>query len=511
MYRAGGRGVAWPAKLRERKEVSIVGSENSSRPHVLILMPDQFRADSLSCAGHPVVRTPNLDRLAAEGVRFENAYTTCPVCMPARSSFLSGLFCHNHAQWGNYGHLPPEADTFAKRLAAAGYRTCHVGKSHYYPHARGKHLGEHVPFMNALGWQEVYEVTGPHATRTTDSIMTDHWRRVGCLETFRRDYSRREAAGWVAATWPSPMPKGEGLDDFVGRTAVEYIACLDRDEPLLMFVGFGGPHEPWDPPADWAEMYDPAKMDPAMPPAEPPAWLPPPAAEHQKKLQRAPEALTGEVVGQIRALYYAKISHIDWWIGRILEALGDRGMLDNTAVVFWSDHGEMLCDKGRLYKSVFYDQAARVPMIVRTPDRRGAGSVSAALASLVDIFPTVLELARCEPKASAFGRSLVPLLSDFSAPHHDAVFSEIDRRTMIRDDRYKMVVDCAGSVLKLYDMLEDSAEAVNLVGRKGTEGAIARLRDRMLNWYLGTQLRQDAWSAPAGARAGRSRGRGASV
>ncbi|MHC4984126.1 MAG: sulfatase family protein [Planctomycetota bacterium] len=460
------------------------------RPHVLILMPDQMRADCMSCAGHPVVRTPNIDRLAGEGVRFANAYTTSPVCMPARSSFLSGLFCHNHGQWGNYGHLPADADTFARRLADSGYRTCHVGKSHYYSHKAGDHLGNHVPFMNALGWQDVFEATGPFATQRTDSIMTDHWRDLGCLDTYRRDYARRGETGWLKATWPSPMPKGEALDDFIGRTATEYIDGYDRDEPLLMFVGFGGPHNPWDPPADWAEMYDPQQIDAALPPAEAPSWLRPAAAEHQRNLQHAPEGLTPALLGEIRARYYAKISHIDWWVGRILDALERRGMLESTAVIFWSDHGEMLGDKGRFHKGVFYDAAAKVPLILRPPNRRGAGGLCHALTSLVDIFPTVLELAGCDAKEDSFGRSLRPLVAEPWSASHDAVFSEIDRRTMIRDGRYKMVVDCSGAVLKLYKMLDDPDETTNLVGKAGSGQIIRRLRSRMLDWYLATQKRQ---------------------
>src|ERR1041384_676129 len=145
--------------------------------HILILMPDQWRADCLSATGHPVVKTPNVDGLIAQSLRFDRAYTPCPICMPARSSFLSGQYAHNHGQWSNYGQLPPNADTYARRLQSAGYRTAHIGKSHLYEHARGDHLENHKPFLNALGFQDVLEVTGPFATRSTNSIMTHHWAK----------------------------------------------------------------------------------------------------------------------------------------------------------------------------------------------------------------------------------------------------------------------------------------------------------------------------------------------
>ena len=460
------------------------------RPNILIIMPDTFRADSMSCAGHPSVRTPNIDRIAAEGMRFANVYTTCPICMPARSSVLSGVYCHNHGQWTNVGRMHPSTDTYLRHLKAAGYHTAQIGKSHLFPHKWGRHLDADKPFMHRLGWDDVLEVTGPLATRGTDSIMTDRWKRLGCLDTYRDDYKRRWDAGATAAFWPSPMPDGEHLDAFVGRTAVEYLSSYNRTEPLLAFIGFGGPHDPWDPPADWAARYDPAAMDANKPPVPPGPWVPEPAASHHKRLQNNLLQITPEINGRIRALYYAKISHIDWWIGQIIDVLARRGQLDNTAIIFWSDHGDMLCDKGRLHKEVFYEESEHVPLIVRPPKCANAGSVCQRLTSLVDVFPTVLDLAACEPKPQAFGRSLIPLLADPQAPHHDAVFSEIDDRTMIRDERHKMVVDSAGNVLKLYDMQNDPGEEANLVGRHDVEAVIADLRDRVLRWLLATQVRQ---------------------
>ncbi len=462
------------------------------RPNILILMTDQQRADCLSCVGHPVIRTPNMDRLAAEGICFSRAYTTSPVCMPARSSFLSGLYCHNHGQWSNVGHLDPKAKTYLHSLKKVGYHTCHIGKSHLHPHhdLAGHHLDKGKPFMRSLGWDDVLETTGPWATARTDSIVTEHWRRIGCLDTFREDYLKRREVGSTAATWPSPMPKGEHLDDFIGRTGVDYLSNYNREKPFLVFVGFGGPHPPWDPPVDWAAKYDPVKMDGMKPITEPGPWVPSPAAEHQRKLQNNSRQITPEINARIRSLYYAKISHIDSWLGRILDVLKDRGLLDNTAIIFWSDHGEMLCDKGRFGKVVFYEEAVRVPLIVRPVQLDQSGRVCGSLVSLIDAFPTILDLAGCENGWRGFGKSLLPLFEDPEAPHHDAVFSEVNHRTMILDERFKMVVDDTGTVLKLYDLKEDPDEAVNLVGKHGTEEITSRLKHRLLHWYLSTQVRQ---------------------
>lgn len=462
----------------------------AQRPNILILMTDQQRADCLSCAGHPVVKTPHMDRLAAEGVRFSQAYTTSPVCMPARSSFLSGLYCHNHGQWYNYGKLPPETQTYASDLAALGYHTCHIGKSHYYAHEKNDHLDKHKPYLRSLGWQEAFETTGPYATQHTDSILTDRWRKLGCLETFRDDYARRVKIGGTA-TWPSPMPPGETADDFVGRTAVDYISNYQSDDPLLLFVGFGGPHDPWDPPSDWAARYNPTEMDAAQPITAPPPWATREAAAFQEKRQPKNSPYTPEIARRIRALYYAKISHVDDWFGRIFASLSTRGLFENTVIVQWSDHGEMLCDKGRIQKSVFYEQSARVPLIVRAPGR-SRGGVCSGLASTIDVYPTLLELAGSTTPANGFGQSLLPALNDPTAKLRDAVFSEIDHpaRTMIRDRRHKLVVDTQGAVLKLYDLAEDPREEINLAGKPGTERIVAELKERMLSWYASTGNRQ---------------------
>jgi arylsulfatase A-like enzyme len=150
----------------------------------------------------------------------------------------------------------------------------------------------------------------------------------------------------------------------------------------------------------------------------------------------------------------------------------------------------MLCDKGRLYKTVFYEESANVPFIVRPPGYDKGGAVCSRLVSQIDAVPTILELAGCETTSGGFGKSLMPLLEDPEAEHRDAVFSEFGFRTMIRDERYKMVVNSAGEVLKLYDMGEDPEENVNLVGGEGTEETVTYLRDRMLDWLLETQLTQ---------------------
>lgn len=150
----------------------------------------------------------------------------------------------------------------------------------------------------------------------------------------------------------------------------------------------------------------------------------------------------------------------------------------------------MLCDKGRLGKIVFYEEAVRAPLVIRPVQSDHPGYVCERLVSLIDVHTTILDLAGCETGWRGFGKTLLPLFKNPEAAHHDAVFSEVHYRTMIRDERFKMVLDNVGTVLKLYDLEEDPDETVNLVGKRGTEETISRLKHRMLNWYLSTQVRQ---------------------
>jgi len=466
------------------------------RPNILIIMPDTFRGDSLTCAGHPAVQTPNLDRLAAMGVRFDNAYTSSPVCMPARSNCISGLYCHNTGQWTNHGRFPAGTRTYMNVLKENGYHTAHIGKSHYYVHSnrcsdKTPHLDEFRYILEEMGHDDVLETTGPWATVGTDSILTDRWREKGLLDVFRDDYVKRGKVGAFQATWPSPLPEEEHMDTFVCRTAAEYLDAYDRAEPFAVFVGIGGPHDPWDPPQAWADRFEAVDVPEPIPPTPPEDWLGEAAlAYHQAEMGEAKDASTWQA---IRRLYYAKIAHLDSLVGEILDTLDRKGELDNTAIIFWSDHGDRLCDRGKYAKGVFFDESARVPIILRLPGNPGAGTVCNGVVSINDIFPTVLEAAGVEA-IDSFGQSLCPATQQPSTVFHDAVFSEIGgcraRQTMVRTGRHKMVINEEAETLQLFDMRDDPNELRNLAGRQDMQEIEQELKARIFAWRLQTETIQ---------------------
>ncbi|MFP4055413.1 MAG: sulfatase [Candidatus Brocadiia bacterium] len=451
------------------------------RPNILILMTDQQRADCMGCTGHPQIQTPHMDRLAAQGTHFTHACTTSPLCMPARASFISGLYVHNHAMWANRGELLPREPSLFRHLQQAGYRTGHIGKSHYYEH-RGFHMREREDYLHARGFHFVHETTGPWATCRTDSYMTDLWRERGLLQAFRDDYARRRQHGPARSVWPSPLPTELFMDSYIGGQAVRFVEGYDREEPFALFVGFGGPHEPWDAPGDYATLYDPAHTPAPVRPAEPGQWVPRHAAEWQRSGRVEP--MSDEDVQRLRANYYGKISLIDHWFGQILAACERRGLLDDLLVVFWSDHGEMAGDHGLLHKSRFFESALRVPLVLRWPGRIPAGQRSAALAETVDLMPTILEAVGVEAPDSCLGRSLWPAIREPQATVREAVLSEVARagrrNLMVRTDRYKYAVHDDATPYMLYDLGEDPQERNNLLGHPDAEPLEADLRGRLL-------------------------------
>jgi len=456
-------------------------------PHILILMSDQQRADGMGCAGHPQLMTPNLDRLASEGMRFAQAATVSPICMPARASFVSGLYPHNHGMWGNGGELPADDETFFQRLQRSGYFTAHVGKSHYYRHAPGLHMREREPYMHARGLEYVCETTGPHCTARTGSYVTDAWEKKGLWETFKQDYRERDEAKG-AMVRPSPLPVEDFLDSHIGRKGVEFVETYRDERPMCLFVGFGGPHEPWDAPGEYATMYAP-EQTPGPIPVPPGLGSMPDWIRSKTEFKVWPDSVLANTP-QIRANYYGKITLIDDWIGRILDAFASRGWLDDLLVVFWSDHGEMLGDHGRLFKATFHESALRVPLVLRWPGTIPQNSASDALAEIIDIFPTLLEAAGCEPSGRCLGRSLWPVLRDPDATLRRWQLSEVGhygRCIMIRSHRRKYAIDPDGRGFMLYDLLDDPDEQNNLAGAAGASALEAEMREALLGRLVEAQ------------------------
>lgn len=458
------------------------------RPHILVLFPDQLRADFTSVAGHPVVRTPHLERLAREGTYFTHCCTNSPLCGPARHSLATGLYPHNSNCWMDPDGMKPGTDTYMRRLQKRGYRTCLVGKAHFY-YQENVDLKPFEGFMHGLGYEDLFETGGSWSNVGAATIYHDYLQSLGLDEKLYEYYRHLDRLSDVERRFlaePSPLPAEHVLDSFIGRTAVEYIRQYDDERPSFLFVGFQGPHEPWDAPEPYASMYDPDAFPDPIP--EPPHgdWLSPEAREYATYAQYfRPER--PRAVKEVRANYAGKISLIDDWIGRILAAYEEKGWIEDTVVILASDHGDMLGDLNRISKSVFFESALRVPLIVRLPGVPGACR-SDALVELIDLYPTLLELAGCEIPKYRDGLSLLPLVHGESDRLREDILGEVHAHTMVRTRRWKYVAGPTGESLQLFDLKTDPHEQRNLAGHPEYREIEKEMRDLVLRRILRSQF-----------------------
>jgi len=460
-----------------------------SQPNILLLMADQLRWDALGCSGD-WVQTPNLDRIASEGVRFSNCVANSPVCIPTRLSLATGLYPHNTEVWNNQNHtLSPEQPTWMQAVREAGYRTSLFGKTHLHPH--GGDLREREHLLHAYGLDDVDEIGGPRASARVLSHMTASWERRGKWKAYQEDYEERFATK-PHLVRPSTLGLEDYADRYVGDRSRQYLREYEGAAPWFCWVSFGGPHEPWDAPEPYASMYGPDTMpDPIPLPEDWSACGTRPRGVVDGRLATRPE-LTPRDIAAMRANYAGNVTLIDDEIGAILEVVEARGEWENTVVVLASDHGEMNGDFGMLYKSNLLNSAARVPLLVRLPGMRGGGQAGAVCSSpteWMDVGPTLAELAGGELGHLQFARSLGPVLGEPGTAHRQEALSEIDGETMVLTEEWKLVVNAEGRPYMLFDVVEDPDEKRNLAGLAEMRDVEDALRLRLLERLIQTQVR----------------------
>ena len=457
------------------------------KPNILLLMTDQQRWDAMGCSGD-WVQTPNLDRIAGEGVRFNNCVTTSPVCVPTRLSLATGLYPHNTGVWSNMKHtMSAETPTWMQSVRNAGYRTSLFGKTHLHPH--NGDLREKEGLMNEYGLDDVNEIGGPRASSSVLSHMTAMWEKKGLWKDYRADYRERFSTKPYLVR-PSTLGFENYADVYVGQQAKQYLQNYDRQKPWCCWVSFGGPHEPWDTPEPYASMYDPNDMPPPIP--RPSVGDRPRGYLDNKMDQMNPKFEAGEV-GKLRADYAGNVTLIDAQIGEILEAIADRGELENTVIVHCSDHGEMNGDYGLIYKSNFLNGAVRVPLLVRTPEtvkNAAEGLVCESPIEWIDIGPTLVELAGGEIKHRQFGKSLCPVLDDTEATHREFAISEISGEIMLLNQEWKIAINKERQPYLLFNVQDDPNETNNLAGLPKMKEVETELRLQILDHLSQTQTQK---------------------
>ena len=424
------------------------------RPNILFIFDDQHRYDYLGASGATWVNTPNLDRIAARGMRFTQATTNCPACGPSRMALATGLQPVRAGVLNNgFGRAPHGLPTMYQRMRDHGYWVASSGKLHLGPTGSPGPNGD-PPGAYALGFTHPCEVEGKmsagHVSGATGPY-THYLQEKGLLDAFLEDYGKRIENEWARSNWDSVLPAEDFQDAFIGRKAAEWLRGVPETHPWMMFVNFVGPHSPFDPPKEYADRYRDAMVPDVIPTRMEgkPGWIK--ARDH---------GLDPEAVTEAQRQYCGAIEAIDDQVGAMLEVLEERGMMDNTYVIFSSDHGEMLGDFGMYAKFVGYESSLRVPLIVSGPDI-AEGEVSDALVELIDVNPTICELAGMKRQAHIDAESFVPVLKQGEAEHRTETVSVIENFRCIRTRDYKLVQNY-NDQFELYDLREDPKELRNV-------------------------------------------------
>ncbi len=450
------------------------GAAAEDRLNVLFIASDDMNND-LGTYGHPVVKTPNFDRLARLGIRFDRAYCNYPVCNPSRASLMTGLYPDQTRVRNNavrFRDAIPDVKTLPQLFRENGYYVARVGKIYHY--GVPTQIGEDG-LDDPASWEETVNPRG-----------RDKWEEESI-------YSIDPVAGNLGGTlsWMAQDGTDEEQTDGLGTTAAIEILERSRDRPFFLAMGFYRPHTPYVAPRKYFFQY-PLRM--IRLPAEPLDDLVdiPPAAWVDRPYQlNLPERMQREA---IRA-YYASISFVDAQLGRLLDALDRLDLTDRTVIVFWSDHGYHMGEHKLWQKTTLFENSARVPFLVASPEHRGtAGLSTVSLAELVDVYPTLADLCGLSPPPHLAGRSLEPVLANPLHSVRDSALTTFDthdrvspRRPLrpravgytVRTERWRYTEwgpDGRHGV-ELYDHWNDPKEYVNLAQAPRARSTVRRMKE----------------------------------
>lgn len=453
----------------------------SERPNILFIMTDQQRGDCLGVDGHPCLLTPNMDALAGSGTRFRRAYTTCPSCIPARRSLLSGKFPATHGMPGFVGRVPLTGPTLPGELKKAGYHTYLVGRTMHQHPASARYGYDHVQLASG------YEPDRYHDRLRAETGQVDGFGSHGL-----------NFNGWNARPWHLDETLHPTHD--IVNEALKFLENRDRTCPFFLTVSFYAPHPPLCPPAFYMDRY----LRQELPPPAIGDWARPPAGRELGLSVDSPRVqLEGEALRSCQAGYFGLINHVDDQIFRLLSPRGglsyDRR---NTVVVFTADHGEMLGDHYMFRKCEPYEGSARIPFIISGGASMGlkSGQVLERPVCLEDLMPTLLDLAGLPAPDGIDGSSLAPLLRGeetdwrpFLHGEHAPCYSREQAHHFLVDETTKYIWRPLDGREQLFDLVEDPRERRDLAAdherlQIWRQRLIDRLRDRPEGFTDGEQL-----------------------
>lgn len=440
------------------------------KKNVVLIHTDEHVWTFLGCMGNDEVKTPNIDALAASAMLFDTSYACNGVCVPSRACLLTGRYPIAHGISSNVQKLPDSEQIMGQYFSKEGYRTGYFGKTHY---------GGHDDDMKGDGWQESFIWKKEYNDYLKANNIDAHYPEGAEIRSPDMRY-------WNVGT--SNIPYEHYFEKVIADRAIDFIN-KNKDNPFMCFVGNLAPHGPFSPPKPYDTMYKPEDL--SIEPVyeheldnKPPAFIR--WVEQNKKYTSEDELRI------YMAHIYGLITMVDDQVGRIVEALKEADIYDDTMIIFTSDHGDFSSAYGIIGKSwCMDDRLMRVPLIVSHPDFRNTSRVSNELNENVDILPTILDYCGLKAPIALQGKSLLPLIEGRSSKHKEAVFgynyfynTETHlTQTMIRCGRWKLIQanDFKG---ELYDMQDDPREINNLIDLPEHAALITDLREKILRWHI---------------------------
>lgn len=451
--------------------------QTGKQPNILMIFSDEHNAFMSGYAGHPDVRTPNLDRLADQGVVFDTAYCNSPLCSPSRQSFMAGLHCHAIDMWNNTAAMPADTVTWAHMLSLAGYETSLIGKMHFNGYQK-MYGFDRRPVLEGNNDGESFYSWGLRTSHVWTDPLPYHSNPDG--KGMRGELI--EAGPDTPERMPIFQKDFEVLDGTLGMLREK--AVNPDGQPWAICSAFVLPHPPWKARPDILETYRgkgdlPANREGAGRDT---------CDRYLQTFYGDLSNLSDEQLRYCREVYFSLITEFDEYCGRILDCLEETGLAEDTVVLYFSDHGEMAGEHGLWAKCTLLESSTRVPMIARWPGRFTAGTRVDTPVSLVDLYPTLLDLAGIElpPPLYAHGHSLMPLLTGQPEAFEGGdVFCEFEGegwnhpRAFLRRGQYKYVYNHTAEQ-RLYDLQADPHEMNDLSSDAAHADVLAELRTALL-------------------------------
>lgn len=446
----------------------------ADRPNILFIMVDEMKWNVMSGAGHPLVKTPHLDRLAREGTRFTTAYTVAPICTPSRYSFFTGRYAHVHGAIDNSTPTREPQVLLPAILKHHGYQTAISGKLHFIP----------KDFDHSFDSFWSFSGEGPRKLPTwPQTVAKKHGAesvRKLAVRPFPSDPLGKDLGKLT-------YPKEDSQTFWITDRAVDFLQQRDAAKPFFLFVSYLDPHSPSHLCEPYWSMFDAAKIP------LPPSFKQDPARPSSSADNRH-EVNDPEIVRALTAAYYAKVTMVDDNVGRLLAKLRALGLAENTLIVFTADHGNMLGDLNRWFKGAMYEGSARIPLLMKAPAASpfattfNRGAVVSSIVENIDVMPTLCELVGVPlPTAGIQGRSMTALVAGQAVDWKNRAFAERNS-SMIRTPQFKYINNSRGNERhgggkpELYDLIKDPLEMNNLAGDPAHAAIVKDLAGQLEAW-----------------------------